>query len=124
MMGDCPGVRRILASRQGAAMAATRKIRAMRRERVGMDYKVISADNHILEPRDLFVTRLPKEFRDRAPHVERGADGGDGWTWNDKPPERTLGLEACAGLGIRISGYKWEEILPGNYDGAAHLADM
>jgi predicted TIM-barrel fold metal-dependent hydrolase len=89
-----------------------------------MEYKVISADNHILEPRDLFTTRLPKQFRDRAPHVERGADGGDGWTWNDKPPERTLGLEACAGLGIRISGYKWEEILPGNYDGAAHLADM
>lgn len=89
-----------------------------------MAYKVVSADNHILEPRDLFVTRLPKQFRDRAPRVERGADGGDGWTWDDKPPVRTLGLEACAGRGIRPSGYKWDEILPGNYDGAAHLADM
>lgn len=89
-----------------------------------MIYKVVSADNHILEPRELFVTRLPKQFRDRAPRVVRGMDGGDGWTWDGSPPKRTLGLEACAGRGIRVSGYKWEEILPGNYDGAAHLADM
>jgi predicted TIM-barrel fold metal-dependent hydrolase len=89
-----------------------------------MTYKVISADNHILEPRGLFVARLPEKFRDRAPRVVRGADGGDGWTWDGSPPARTLGLEACAGRGIRVSGYKWEEILPGNYDGAAHLSDM
>ena len=43
-----------------------------------MEYRVISADNHILEPRDLFVTRLPAEWRDRAPRVLKGADGGEG----------------------------------------------
>lgn len=89
-----------------------------------MEYKVISADNHILEPRDLFLTRLPKEFRDRAPRVMRGADGGDGWSFDGKTVERTFGIEATAGRSVQISGYKWEEILPGNYDGAAHLADM
>ena len=52
-----------------------------------MEYKVISADNHILEPRDLFLTRLPKEFRDRAPRVMRGADGGDGWSFDGKTVE-------------------------------------
>ena len=45
-----------------------------------MNYNVISADNHVIEPRDLFVTRMPKEFRDRAPRVVRGKDGGDGWS--------------------------------------------
>lgn len=89
-----------------------------------MPYNVVSADNHILEPRDLFVTRMPKQFRDRAPRVVRGADGGDGWSWDGKAPQRTLGIEATAGRSVQISGYKWEEILPGNYDGAAHLADM
>jgi predicted TIM-barrel fold metal-dependent hydrolase len=89
-----------------------------------MEYKVISADNHILEPRELFVTRMPKQFRDRAPRVTRGADGGDGWSFTDGPPERTFGIEATAGREIRISGYKWEEILPGNYNGAAHIKDM
>lgn len=89
-----------------------------------MTFKVISADNHIVEPRDLFVTRMPQAFRDRAPQVLRGADGGDGWSWDGTPPKRTFGLEAVAGRSIQLSGYKWEDILPGNYDGAAHLADM
>ena len=89
-----------------------------------MTYQVISADNHIVEPRDLFVSRMPKEFRDCAPRVLPGADGGDGWSWDGKPPARTFGIEAVAGREIRISGYKWDEILPGNYDGAAHLVDM
>ncbi|MDR2857237.1 MAG: amidohydrolase [Novosphingobium sp.] len=89
-----------------------------------MQYNVISADNHILEPRDLFTTRLPKEYRDRAPRVIRGEDGGDGWSWDGRTVARTLGIEATAGRAVKISGYTWEEILPGNYDGAAHLADM
>ena len=58
---------------------------------------VVSADGHVLEPTDLFVTRLPKDLRDRAvweedfeiePLVEGGArifrrlhtPGFDGWT--------------------------------------------
>jgi len=89
-----------------------------------MNYQVISADNHIIEPRDLFTTRMPKKYRDRAPRVLRGADGGDGWSWDGKPPPRTFGIEAVAGREIRISGFTWDEILPGNYDGKAHLADM
>jgi predicted TIM-barrel fold metal-dependent hydrolase len=95
-----------------------------------MKYSVISADNHIIEHRDLFTTRMPAKLRDRAPRVQRGADGGDGWSWNNGPVERTFGIEAVAGQGgqggttFKPSGLKWEEILKGNYDGAAHLADM
>jgi predicted TIM-barrel fold metal-dependent hydrolase len=89
-----------------------------------MEYKVISADNHIIEPRDLFETRMPIEFRDRAPRMVRGKDGGDGWSWRGEVPERTLGIEATAGREIVPAGLKWEDILPGNYEGAAHIADM
>ena len=89
-----------------------------------MEYKVISADNHLLEPRDLFVERLPQQYRDRAPRVMRMEDGGDGWSFNGNPPTRSFGIEAVAGREVRISGFTWEEILPGNYDGSAHLADM
>lgn len=89
-----------------------------------MEYNVISADDHILEPRELFVERLPREFRDRAPRVLRGEDGGDGWSWDGRTVERTLGIEATAGRAPRASGYKWEEILPGNYDGAEHIKDL
>jgi predicted TIM-barrel fold metal-dependent hydrolase len=95
----------------------------------GTEQRVISADNHLIDPKDLYVERLPKEFRDRAPRVMRGPDGGDGWSFDGRPPARTFGLEAVAGRPDQHGDYKptgmtWEEILPGNYDGAAHLADM
>jgi predicted TIM-barrel fold metal-dependent hydrolase len=91
--------------------------------------RVISADNHLIDPRDLYVRRMPKEFRDRAPRVLRGADGGDGWSFDGGPPKRTFGLEAVAGQPDHKGKYKptgmtWDEIMPGNYDGKAHLADM
>ena len=94
-----------------------------------MDYTIISADSHVIEPRDLFVERLPEQYRDRAPRVIRGPDGGDGWSFDGSPPARTFGLEAVAGqkaVGKKFAaeGLTWDEILPGNYDGAAHLADM
>jgi predicted TIM-barrel fold metal-dependent hydrolase len=92
-------------------------------------YRVVSADNHIVDPKDLYVERMPKEFRDRAPRVLRGADGGDGWSFDGKPPARTFGLEAVAGQKSTTgtyanTGLTWDEILPGNYDGNAHLKDM
>jgi predicted TIM-barrel fold metal-dependent hydrolase len=94
-----------------------------------MDYTIISADSHVIEPRDLFVERLPEQYRDRAPRVVRSPAGGDGWSFDGNPPARTFGLEAVAGqkaIGKKFAaeGLTWEEILPGNYDGAAHLADM
>jgi predicted TIM-barrel fold metal-dependent hydrolase len=93
-----------------------------------MEYHVISADNHIIDPRDLYVERLPAAYRDRAPRVVAAAGGGEGWSWEGRPPARTFGLEAVAGQPtdgkFRASGLRWDEILPGNYDGAEHLRDM
>ena len=93
-----------------------------------MDYAVISADNHIIDPRELYVENLPAEFRERAPRSWRRPTGERGGAGRDGPPARTFGLEAVAGQPtdgkFRASGLCWEEILPGNYDGAEHLKDM
>lgn len=92
-----------------------------------MEYRVISTDNHIIEAPDTFTSRLPKEYADRAPRIMRGEDGGDGWSFDGKPPKMTFGLNAVAGRpyeDYKISGLTLEEILPGNYDGAEHLKDM
>jgi hypothetical protein len=94
-----------------------------------MRYSLISADNHIIEPTDLYVQRLPEHHRDRAPRVMRGTDGGDGWSFDGAPPRHTFGLEAVAGQKLATgtwmaSGLTWDQILPGNFDGAAHLKDM
>ena len=36
--------------------------------------KFISADGHVMEPADLWVTRMDKRFRERAPRVESRED--------------------------------------------------
>jgi predicted TIM-barrel fold metal-dependent hydrolase len=88
--------------------------------------RVISADCHVNEPPWVF-DRVPAAYRDRAPKMMRGADGGDGWSFDGRPPTRTFGVEAMAGrqkAEYQRSGLRFEEILPGNYDGAAHVKDM
>src|SRR5260370_7264527 len=41
------------------------------------DYKLISADSHFVEPPNMWVERIDKQFRDRAPRVVRGVNGQD-----------------------------------------------
>jgi predicted TIM-barrel fold metal-dependent hydrolase len=89
--------------------------------------KLISSDNHVNEPRDLFTSRFPAHLKDKAPRVMRGADGGDGWSLTGAPPRRTYGLEAMAGYDkkdYRKSGLRFEDLRPGNYIGSEHLKDM
>lgn len=87
---------------------------------------MISADCHINEPPHVF-DRVPPEYKDRIPRMMRGADGGDGWSFDGNPPRRTFGVEAMAGRSTdqyQLQGLRFDEILPGNYDGAAHVQDM
>lgn len=89
--------------------------------------KLISADNHINEPRNLFIDRFPAHLKDKAPRVIDGKDGGEGWSIDGTPPRRTYGLECMAGFDkseYRMSDLRHADLRLGNYDGAAHLADM
>jgi hypothetical protein len=91
-------------------------------------YKLFSADNHIIEAPNCFSDHVSAKYKDRVPKILRGEDGGDGWSWDGvSPPKMTFGLNAVAGRPFKdykTSGYKLEEILPGNYQGPAHLKDM
>jgi len=94
---------------------------------VDLGIKLISADNHINEPRNLFVDRFPAHLKDKAPRVIEGLDGGEGWSIDGSPPKRTYGLEAMAGFDrkdYRVSGLRHSDLRKGNYDGAEHLKDM
>lgn len=45
--------------------------------------KLISSDTHIIEPPDLWVSRVDRPFRDRAPRVSR-IDGDDWWVFDGR----------------------------------------
>ncbi len=92
--------------------------------------KFFSADGHLIEPADLWTTRLDRRFRDRAPHVEHG-EKCDFFVVD--------GLQPFAGadLGGVFATYKLEgkaiddrkhnrklDIRPGAYDPAARLKDQ
>ena len=42
------------------------------------DYRVISADDHVFEPVDLWTSRGESKFKDHMPHVQSLEDG-DWW---------------------------------------------
>jgi predicted TIM-barrel fold metal-dependent hydrolase len=60
------------------------------------DLTIISVDDHLIEPPDLFEGRMPSKFRDRSPYV-REEDGGDQVWVIDGVLDRQLGLSAVAG---------------------------
>jgi predicted TIM-barrel fold metal-dependent hydrolase len=106
---------------------------------------VISADDHVIEPPDLWQTRLPPRFRERGPRVvthpiAAAAHSGAGWQLNPggsgptgafwhyedliKPLTRN---EAAAGfdpLDIDITPVNFDDIRPGCWQPKARLADM
>lgn len=107
---------------------------------------LISADDHIVEPPDLWTSRLPKKYRDIGPHVVRQripnmdrvtlddthvAESDDGqWAdvWHYEDRTFPLMLQAAAAgfpkseVGIRATTF--DEIRPGCWKPAERLADM
>lgn len=89
-------------------------------------YPVISVDDHLREPRDMFEGRLPAALQDRAPRRVDTPDGGEGWLFDDRLLVDS-GLENVVGL----DPYTWDrppvrdtEMRAGSYDIDARVKDM
>lgn len=88
-------------------------------------YRLVDADTHVNEPPDLWRSRVPERFRDRAPKMETFEEG-DAWVLEDVADPINFGLNACAGMDPeQMKGWiRWEDIRPGGYDPAARIAEM
>jgi predicted TIM-barrel fold metal-dependent hydrolase len=87
--------------------------------------RIISADDHVQEPADLWTTRLPKALRERAPHLAKLPDGSDAWEVPGYPP-RPFGIQvvAAAGGDIKQSRIAWADCPKGTYEPGARLTAM
>jgi predicted TIM-barrel fold metal-dependent hydrolase len=73
-----------------------------------MEYKVISADSHIVEPPHLWEKWLPPEFRKYAPKLVKDPEGGDAWQYGEGIPAAPIGLVAVRrGRKYSDPDYKW-----------------
>ncbi|HEV7680406.1 MAG TPA: amidohydrolase family protein [Candidatus Dormibacteraeota bacterium] len=87
---------------------------------------VIDADAHVNEPGDLWETRVPAKWRDRAPKLMH-TDHGDVWSFDNGKRTWNLGLTATAGLDFTkyvAEGQRYEDIRPASFDPVARLDEM
>ncbi|HXX91109.1 MAG TPA: amidohydrolase family protein [Acidimicrobiales bacterium] len=86
---------------------------------------VISVDDHLIEPPDLFEGRMPRALADRAPRiVDEG--GVQSWLYEDRRYPN-IGLNAVVGRpkgSWSMEPSRFEEMRPGCYDIDARIADM
>ena len=97
----------------------------MNTETLNLDW-LISVDDHILEPPNLWVDRVAAKDRERAPHLETDANGVEAWVYDGKR-FASSGLSAVAGKSkeeFSPEPLPYSEMRPGCYDAAARLADM
>ena len=91
------------------------------------DYRVISSDNHVFEPADLWTSRAEKRIKDRVPRIVR-QESGDWWYCDN---HRLIGTAPGSQTGMRFEEPEkltitstYEEVRPGGYIPEKHIKDM
>jgi predicted TIM-barrel fold metal-dependent hydrolase len=90
------------------------------------DMILVSVDDHIVEPPDVFENHLPAKYKDIAPRVEKMPDGTDRWKFLDFEIPN-VGLNAVAGRPpeeFGIDPTSFDELRPGTYNVKDRLLDM
>ena len=94
------------------------------------EYRLISADGHVIEPPDMWTRHLPRKFRARAPKLVKDPSGGDAWELAPGAPPMGLGMVTNSGrYGKRYEELQWfgasyDTMLPGAFDGKARLEEQ
>ncbi len=89
---------------------------------------IISSDSHVFEPPDLWTERIDREFRDRAPRMERVGDADQLIIEGD---QNLAGIGLISGAGLRFETpelithqARFEDVHVGGYDPEQHIRDM
>jgi predicted TIM-barrel fold metal-dependent hydrolase len=107
--------------------------------------RIISVDDHVIEPKSLWTSRLPTQYRTVGPRVERlpagelalagaryverpGTDGPlvDYWVYEDlyQSLKRAVAASGRPRDEMTMTSTTYDDVRPGCYDPAARLEDM
>jgi predicted TIM-barrel fold metal-dependent hydrolase len=87
---------------------------------------VISVDDHLIEPPDLFEGRIPAALAERAPRVVETPGGPQMWVYEERTYPN-IGLNAVAGRPRQswsMDPARFDEMRPGCYEIEARITDM
>jgi predicted TIM-barrel fold metal-dependent hydrolase len=90
------------------------------------DLILISVDDHICEPADMFDAHVPAAYRAAMPVVREQDDGSQQWYYGEIPG-RNLGLNAVAGKPpemFNVNPTRYEDMRPGCYRVDERVRDM
>jgi predicted TIM-barrel fold metal-dependent hydrolase len=89
-------------------------------------YTVISVDDHLVEPPDMFEGRLPSRLADRAPRVVEDEKGTQAWEFEGERYTQ-VGMNAMAGRRLESMAYepsRFDEMRPGCWNIHERIRDM
>jgi predicted TIM-barrel fold metal-dependent hydrolase len=88
-------------------------------------FELFSVDDHIIEPPGVWLDRVPRRYRDQAPHVIE-EDGRQYWVYEDTRAP-TMGLNAVAGKPReqwQNEPVRYSDMIPGCYDPVERAKDL
>jgi len=90
------------------------------------DLILVSVDDHVVEPPDIFEGRLSKKAQERAPYIQHLDDGRDVWMFEGNAMPN-VGLNAVAGRvpeEYGLDALSFDQMRPGCYDIHERIRDM
>ena len=91
------------------------------------DMIMVSIDDHMIEPPDMFEKHVPRKFADLAPKVVRNEHGVDEWVFQGERTSTPFGMAATVGWPREEWGFNpgaYSELRPGCFDVDARVKDM
>ena len=88
---------------------------------------LVSIDDHMIEPPDMYKNHVPAKWKDVVPKVVRNADGIDEWHFQGQATTTPFGMAATVGWPKEEWGFNpgsYSELRPGCFDVHARVADM
>jgi predicted TIM-barrel fold metal-dependent hydrolase len=93
---------------------------------VAVKYTVISVDDHLVEPPDMFEGRLPARLQEQAPKIVVNEYGHEVWEFEGQTHYQ-VGMNAIAGRRpetVKVEPFRFDQMRPGCYDPHARVRDM
>jgi predicted TIM-barrel fold metal-dependent hydrolase len=87
------------------------------------DVQLISVDDHVVEPPDVFIDHIDPKYRDRAPRIVE-QDGAEGWLWEARfypltfqgNPNTRRFRPGEEGRGDDLYARRYEDMIPAAFD--------